>query len=293
MKFNILISFIIQLCSIPSYYKLIEDISFNFKDKNEDTIHKLKNFYSLTQNSKIEKNIILLDTNQQDNIGILKLKKQINSSNFEIQINLKLSPQNKIDYGSIFYIWFFNKENNKGNGFIIYTYPSQKTYFYPIINNKTIYNLTFDELLLDNNKNIINNDYYCSTINFLEKYEKITIRIKDSKLSFYFNSSLNLFSQCLRDFEGDENSFRSPLYFSIGTINKNQFRSKVEITKIRFFDKEIKNKELIFNIETFNNRKKQKQKNIIKIFILFIISFIFIVFLYKISKKNLKEKKNL
>ena len=34
-------------------------------------------------------------------------------------------------------------------------------------------------------------------------------------------------------FEGDENSFRYPLYFSIGIINKNQFRSKVEITKIK------------------------------------------------------------
>ena len=132
--------------------------------------------------------------------------------------------------------------------------------------------MAFDELLLDNNKNIINNDYYCSTINFLEKYEKITIRIKDSKLSFYFNSSLNLFSQCLRDFEGDENSFRYPLYFSIGTLNKNQFKSKVEITKI-FFDKEIKNKELIFNNERFNNRKKQK--NIIKIIMLFFVSLIF------------------
>ena len=128
---------------------------------------------------------------------------------------------------------------------------------------------------------------------FSWKIWKNTIRIKDSKLRFYFNSSLNLFFQCLRDFEGDENSFRYPLYFSIGIINKNQFRSKVEITKIRFFDKEIKNKELIFNIETFKNKKKQKQKNIIKIFMLFIFSLIFIVFLYKISKKNLKEKKNL
>lgn len=73
-------------------------------------------------------------------------------------------------------------------------------------------------------------------------------------------------------FEGDENSFRYPLYFSIGTLNKNQFKSKVEITKI-FFDKEIKNKELIFNNERFNNRKKQK--NIIKIIMLFFVSLIF------------------
>ena len=110
---------------------------------------------------------------------------------------------------------------------------------------------------------------------FSWKIWKNTIRIKDSKLRFYFNSSLNLFFQCLRDFEGDENSFRYPLYFSIGIINKNQFRSKVEITKI-FFDKEIKNKELIFNNERFNNRKKQK--NIIKIIMLFIVSLIFIFF---------------
>ena len=53
---------------------------------------------------------------------------------------------------------------------------------------------------------------------------------------------------------------------------KNQFKSKVEITKI-FFDKEIKNKELIFNNERFNNRKKQK--NIIKIIMLFFVSLIF------------------
>ena len=129
--------------------------------------------------------------------------------------------------------------------------------------------MAFDELLLDNNKNIINNDYYCSTINFLEKYEKITIRIKDSKLSFYFNSSLNLFSQCLRDLKVMK-ILLDILYILVLELSiKINLEVKLKSQKL----KEIKNKELIFNNERFNNRKKQK--NIIKIIMLFFVSLIF------------------
>jgi len=176
--FFLILIFLIQ--SSPSYYRLIDDISFNFKNNKEDKINKLKKYYTLTPNSYIENNLMLIDIKQKDNIGILELKNPINSTDFEIQINFKLTPENITEYGTIFYIWFYNKDKQKGNGFVIYKNHSKaNTYFYPIINNKTIFEITFNELLLNNNKEMMEKKNYCGTINFLDNYKRITIRIKN------------------------------------------------------------------------------------------------------------------
>ena len=289
--FFLILIFLIQ--SSPSYYRLIDDISFNFKNNKEDKINKLKKYYTLTPNSYIENNLMLIDIKQKDNIGILELKNPINSTDFEIQINFKLTPENITEYGTIFYIWFYNKDKQKGNGFVIYKNHSKaNTYFYPIISNKTIFEITFNELLLNNNKEMMEKKTYCGTINFLDNYKRITIRIKNSKMDFYFNSSLSLYSACLNDFEGDDKSFKNPLYFSIGAINKNQYRSNVEITKIRFFDKENK-KEGFTLTDEFNNMHEENRKYIIKIFWIFI--FILILLIYSLNKflkkKEINEEK--
>lgn len=289
--FFLILIFLIQ--SSPSYYRLIDDISFNFKNNKEDKINKLKKYYTLTPNSYIENNLMLIDIKQKDNIGILELKNPINSTDFEIQINFKLTPENITEYGTIFYIWFYNKDKQKGNGFVIYKNHSKaNTYFYPIISNKTIFEITFNELLLNNNKEMMEKKNYCGTINFLDNYKRITIRIKNSKMDFYFNSSLSLYSACLNDFEGDDESFKNPLYFSIGAINKNQYRSNVEITKIRFFDKENK-KEGFTLTDEFNNMHEENRKYIIKIFWIFI--FILILLIYSLNKflkkKEINEEK--
>ena len=285
---------IILIHSIPSYYRLIDDISFNFNNKKEDKIDKLKKYFTLTPNSYIGNNIMLIDINQKDNKGILELKNPINSNDFEIQITFKLTPENISEYGSIFYIWFYNKEKQKGNGFVIYkNHTKPITYFYPIITNKTIFEINFDELLFVNNQEMREKKTYCSTINFLDNYKRITIRVKDSKMDLYFNSSLSLITACLNDFKGDNESFKNPLYFSIGAINKNQYRSNVEITKIRFFDKENKKKAFTLKKDEFNTMHEGNRKHILNIFSLFIVIIIlFIYFLYKcLKKKNLIENK--
>ena len=290
--FFLILIFLIQ--SSPSYYRLIDDISFNFNNKKEDKIDKLKKYFTLTPNSYIGNNIMLIDINQKDNKGILELKNPINSNDFEIQISFKLTPENISEYGTIFYIWFYNKVKQKGNGFVIYKNHSESiTYFYPIITNKTIFEITFDELLFINNKDMKEKKTYCSTINFLDNYKRITIRIKNSNMDFYFNSSLSLFSACLNDFKGDNESFINPLYFSIGAINKNQFRSSVEITKIRFFDKENKKIEFTLNHNELHIIHEENRKHILKILWLFIfIIALVIYFLYKfLKKKKLIEEK--
>ena len=311
---------------ISFYHQLIENFSFDKKNKP-----KITNFYLSNDAKLINNSIFQLTNNNTNSKGSIINKEKFNTSNFHFQTTISIHPHN--EKSSFFSIWFLTENNYKeltfntkitGFGIVMFT---NFRYQY-----RTLFKLVFakNEKLIDSiNKEKIKHGN-CLEYGSNNREIKLDINYDFNRRNIFFsyNTPFILRQVCMNFLQSDEKINRMDflenkefqiIYFSSNLdsfndliLNKKNvtLEDSVFIYKQRLFnlDKNIKEKfvfkkEDLINEKKNNNNKKEniqfeekdvknekKQDIIIFTFVFLFCVVVIISFIY--SKIKVKEKIN-
>lgn len=311
---------------ISFYHQLIENFSFDKKNKP-----KITNFYLSNDAKLINNTIFQLTNNNTNSKGSIINKEKFNTSNFHFQTTISIHPHN--EKSSFFSIWFLTENNYKeltfntkitGFGIVMFT---NFRYQY-----RTLFKLVFakNEKLIDsiNKEKIKHGNCFEYGSNNREIKLDINYDFNRRNIFFSYNTPFILRQVCMNFLQSDEKINRMDflenkefqiIYFSSNLDNFNDLilnkknvtlEDSVFIYKQRLFnlDKNIKEKfvfkkEDLINEKKNNNNKKEniqfeekdvknekKQDIIIFTFVFLFCVVVILSFIY--SKIKVKEKIN-
>ena len=245
-----------QYLSAPQpYYQIINDYSFNTRNKKDNT--KIKTNYQSKFDSlfidKYQKYILL--PNAPKAKGVIQTKNQIDIDTFEIQVQLRITaPDNKSPI-SLFYLWLYNPYTNIGSGVLFHTVISQRTkmfYFEKV--NTDISNVLPEDIIAENYSSFSScSDYLAGrdVTLFLRLNEK-------GEMNLYYSTVTSLLQTCFIFIASKiPNGLKPPFFFGIGAINQDEYQSMIEVKKVTFFNKNEDNKYKYrsYNLYESNNKK--------------------------------------
>ena len=311
---------------ISFYHQLIENFSFDKKNKP-----KITNFYLSNDAKLINNTIFQLTNNNTNSKGSIINKEKFNTSNFHFQTTISIHPHN--EKSSFFSIWFLTENNYKeltfntkitGFGIVMFT---NFRYQY-----RTLFKLVFakNEKLIDSiNKEKIKHGN-CLEYGSNNREIKLDINYDFNRRNIFFsyNTPFILRQVCMNFLQSDEKINRMDflenkefqiIYFSSNLDNFNDLiltkknvtlEDSVFIYKQRLFnlDKNIKEKfvfkkEDLINEKQNNNNKKEniqfeekdvknEKKQDITIFTFVFLFCVVVILSFIYSKIKVKEKVN-
>ena len=311
---------------ISFYHQLIENFSFDKKNKP-----KITNFYLSNDAKLINNTIFQLTNNNTNSKGSIINKEKFNTSNFHFQTTISIHPHN--EKSSFFSIWFLTENNYKeltfntkitGFGIVMFT---NFRYQY-----RTLFKLVFakNEKLIDsiNKEKIKHGNCFEYGSNNREIKLDINYDFNRRNIFFSYNTPFILRQVCMNFLQSDEKINRMDflenkefqiIYFSSNLDNFNDLilnkknvtlEDSVFIYKQRLFnlDKNIKEKfvfkkEDLINEKQNNNNKKEniqfeekdvknEKKQDITIFTFVFLFCVVVIISFIYSKIKVKEKIN-
>ena len=311
---------------ISFYHQLIENFSFDKKNKP-----KITNFYLSNDAKLINNTIFQLTNNNTNSKGSIINKEKFNTSNFHFQTTISIHPHN--EKSSFFSIWFLTENNYKeltfntkitGFGIVMFT---NFRYQY-----RTLFKLVFakNEKLIDsiNKEKIKHGNCFEYGSNNREIKLDINYDFNRRNIFFSYNTPFILRQVCMNFLQSDEKINRMDflenkefqiIYFSSNLDNFNDLilnkknvtlEDSVFIYKQRLFnlDKNIKEKfvfkkEDLINEKKNNNNKKEniqfeekdvknEKKQDITIFTFVFLFCVVVIISFIYSKIKVKEKIN-
>ena len=311
---------------ISFYHQLIENFSFDKKNKP-----KITNFYLSNDAKLINNTIFQLTNNNTNSKGSIINKEKFNTSNFHFQTTISIHPHN--EKSSFFSIWFLTENNYKeltfntkitGFGIVMFT---NFRYQY-----RTLFKLVFakNEKLIDsiNKEKIKHGNCFEYGSNNREIKLDINYDFNRRNIFFSYNTPFILRQVCMNFLQSDEKINRMDflenkefqiIYFSPNLDNFNDLiltkknvtlEDSVFIYKQRLFnlDKNIKEKfvfkkEDLINEKKNNNNKKEniqfeekdvknEKKQDITIFTFVFLFCVVVIISFIYSKIKVKEKIN-
>lgn len=96
-----------------SYYQLIENFSFNLKDKKDR--EKVYRNYIREGNMTINDAFISLTNEMEDSSGLMFTKEELVSTEMEMQVWFQLNNKDAPYLGSVLAIWLFKENDTQSN----------------------------------------------------------------------------------------------------------------------------------------------------------------------------------
>ena len=246
------------LSTPKTYYQIINDYSFNTRNKKDNS--KIKTNYQSKFDSlfidKYQKYILL--PNAPNAKGVIQTKNQIDIDTFEIQVQLRITAPDNRSPISLFYLWLYNQYTNIGSGVLFHTVISQRTkmfYFEKV--NTDISNVLPEDIIAENYSSFSScSDYLAGrdVTLFLRLNEK-------GEMNLYYSTATSLLQTCFIFVASKiPNGLKPPFFFGIGAMNQNEYQSMIEVKKITFFNKNEANK---YKYRAYNIYESKKENLIV------------------------------